>query len=71
MSVGAKSLVRQPRRRLTYIEGHPRYRLVLRNLGALHQLERELLIVKRDSEDGTRRGPGANHEVVDGHLGGC
>lgn len=32
------------------------------------KLERELLVVKGEREDGPGRRPGADHEMVDGHL---
>lgn len=38
------------------------------NLGALDELEGKCLIVKGKGEDGAWRGPGAHHEVVNGHL---
>ena len=39
------------------------------DLGALDQLEGQLLVVEGEGEDGAGRRPGADHEVVDGHLG--
>ena len=41
----------------------------MRNLGSLHELERELLVVELDREDGSWRGPGPNHQMVEGHFG--
>jgi len=40
----------------------------MRDLGALDQLKCKVLIVEDDGEDGTRRGPGAAHQVVEGHC---
>lgn len=54
-----------------YIKCHPGNRLVLRNLGPLYKLEGELLIVKGEGEDGARRRPGADHEVMDRHDDEC
>ena len=41
----------------------------MRDLSPIQQLELELLVVELDGEDGTGRRPGADHEVVDRHLG--
>ena len=49
-------------------KGHPRDGLVLRNGGALDEVERELVVVEGKGEDGAGGRPGADHEVVDGHL---
>lgn len=53
---------------VTYIESHPRDGLILGYRGALDKLQSQLLVVKGKSEDGARRRPGADHEVVDRHL---
>lgn len=53
-----------------YIKRHPRDGLVVGDLGPLDELHGELLIVKLHRVDGTRRRPGAYHQVVDGHRKG-
>lgn len=53
---------------VAHIKCHPRYRLIVRNLGPLDKLQRKVLIVKGKCEDGTGRRPCADHEVMDRHY---
>lgn len=39
------------------------------DLCSLEELEAQLLVVELHGEDGAWRGPGANHEVMEGHFG--
>ena len=52
----------------THAEGHPGDGLVLGDLGALEKGEGELVCVEGECEDGTRRSPGADHEMMDRHI---
>lgn len=49
---------------LTYVESHPRDRLILWNLGPLDHFQGQSLIVELESENGTWRGPCSYHQVV-------
>lgn len=40
---------------------------MLRNLGALHELDGQLLVVKGEGEDGAGGSPCPNHEVMNRH----
>jgi len=50
-----------PKDSATYIEGHPRNRLVMRDLSTLNQLQRQLFIVEGHSEYGAWRRPCSYH----------
>jgi len=52
---------------ITHVKCHPRDGLILRDLSPLDQFEGELLVVEGEGKDGTRRRPGADHEMVYGH----
>lgn len=52
-----------------HVKCHPRDGLILWDRGTLDQLELESLVIKSKGKDGTRRRPGADHEMVNGHRG--
>lgn len=54
----------------TNVKRHPGDGFILGNRGPLDELQSQSLIVKGESEDGTWRRPGADHEMVNRHCGG-
>lgn len=51
-----------------HVESHPADRFILGNLCLLHQRQLQSLVIERDSNDDTRRGPCPDHEMMFDHI---